>query len=177
MNHGLSVCKIAGEWRQLRLTLGASFAIDESIPDGIEAFIERVHNGSFRLNEFRVAVTNLLVGGGMSYAAAHACAVAANLREVTKICLSILICCMPQDEAGESEQKSSSSSDESRLKSRATEIYSMGFQIGLKPHEVREMTVWEWERCVEGWNRAHGRGDELKAPAKSELDDLVARYS
>lgn len=113
----------------------------------------------------------------MSYAAAHACVVAANLREVTKICLSILICCMPQEEAGESEQKPASSSDEIRLKSRAADIYSMGFQIGLKPHEVRSMTVWEWGRCVEGWNSAHGAGDEVKAPAKSELDALVAKYA
>ncbi|WP_424938674.1 GTA-gp10 family protein [Agrobacterium pusense] len=176
MNHSLSVCKIAGEWRQLRLTLGAAFSIDESIPDGMDALIERVRTGSFMMREFRVVAANLLVGGGMSHADAQRCIAASSLREVAKICLSILICCLSQDE-GQSQPAVTEPVDSSRLKDRAAEIYSLAFQIGLKPHEVRNMTVWEWSRCVEGWNRAHGRGDELKAPARSELDDLVAKYS
>lgn len=176
MNHSLSVCKIAGEWRQLRLTLGAAFAIDASIPDGMDAFLDRVQNGSFMMREFRTAVSSLLVGGGMSYAAAQQCIAASGLQEVTKICLSILICCASPDE-GQPQKETGGPTEVYRLKDKAAEIYSMAFQIGLKPQEVRDMTVWEWSRCVEGWNRAHGRGDEIKAPAKSELDALVAKYS
>jgi hypothetical protein len=42
--------------------------------------------------------------------------------------------------------------------------------MGLTPHDINEMSLWEYMACADGWKQAHQ--SEEKAPAMS--DDVAA---
>lgn len=170
--HGNGICQLRGEAHQLRFTIGSSFAIDAAIPDGADAAARRLYDGDFMIEELREVAAHLLVGGGATYAEAHRLLDGLPIRETPALAYAALKCFAdsPSDEENEPMRPSA------EKKASLGDVYAVGFQLGLKPQEVRDMTVWEWGRCVEGWSRAQGADDEVRAPEKTDIDDLVAKY-
>lgn len=35
--------------------------------------------------------------------------------------------------------------------------------MGIKPHEIKKMTMWEYMACLAGWNKANGVREEKTA--------------
>lgn len=34
--------------------------------------------------------------------------------------------------------------------------------MGLAPSEVKKMTLWEFQACISGWNKAQGKGHSVE---------------
>lgn len=165
--HGLIIDHLAGEPQAFRVTIPAYFRLDE--PGEI---YRRLVTGDWTLADVVTVLRAALIGAGMPPAdAARTSAI--PLRETAHgaaVAASALAASM-SDEGEEREDNGEGSHPKVTLGS----IYATGFSIGLKPRDVDAMTLWEFGKCVDGWNDAHSAAD-TEAPSRNEIGNLVAKY-
>lgn len=160
--HGLTIATVGGRRHALRLTLPAFFAIDD-----LGGVLRRIASGKFTLEDVQSIWRACHQGGPVAGMEAVEAGGLAGLREAAlwgAMAVSAGIT-SPDGKQPEGEGEEVTLGD----------IYQTGFAIGLKPREVDELTPWEFQQAVAGWNMVHGEQKD-EAPKQDELAELFGRY-
>lgn len=46
--------------------------------------------------------------------------------------------------------------------------------MGFTPQQANEMTLWEWQCVVNGWNKANSTEPEISYPTDAEFEQAVS---
>jgi len=175
MSHGLVIHRIGRTDYALRLTIGAHFAIDQAVEGGIGALMLRLHTSTWKLDDILPAFRHMLVGGGASPIEAASALRRLRMNDLPSVrfaCIRAAAAAAGDNKKKPKKQKGGEAGEFSQ-----GAIYRAAYSIGIKPGEVDQLTVWEWECCVEGWNMANGGpGESGSAPTASEMTALLAKY-
>ncbi len=162
MTHGLTIATVGGERHALRMTLPAYF----TLPD-VGALIRRLAGGTFTMEDVRSIWRACHQGGPVAGLEAVEAAGLAGLREAALWGAMAISAGLTSPDG-----KHEPGGDEEVT---LGDIYQIGFAIGLKPREVDELTPWEFQQAVAGWNMVHGDQKD-EAPKQDELAELFGRY-
>lgn len=171
--HGYVTTKIRGAHYALRVTIGAYFAIEDQAEGGIKGLTERLGTFNHTVSDVRIGVVNALVGAGMDMGKAFDTFAAFKLSDITALAAALALaleqCAWGIDDTGKPSKK------EEPL--TLADVYESCFIIGLNPWDVDRMTLFQWGRCVEGFNIKQGGEASIAPPTNDELTDLFARYT
>lgn len=171
--HGYVTTKIRGAHYALRVTIGAYFAIEDQADGGIKGITDRLADLTHTVADVRIGIINALVGAGMDMAKAYDAFARFTLQDMPALAvalnLAIDACSWGIDDNGKTAKKG----DPLTL----ADVYESCFIIGIKPWDVDRMTLFQWGRCVEGFNIKQGGESSIDPPSSEELTDLFARYT
>lgn len=168
--------KLAGQTHSFRLTVPGHVELDCSLDGGISGLWDRLADDTYRLADIRHVLRVSLVGGGLPPREAERLLAAefgaSMARQAKHLCRAILAVSITSPDGKSNQSKSRNGDSDFSI----TDIYQTAGAIGLKPHELADMTMWEFNQYLEGWNIAQGGGGDVSAPDKGELAELVKRF-
>lgn len=168
--------KLAGQTHSFRLTVPGHVELDCTLEGGISGLWDRLTNDTFLLTDIRHVLRVSLVGGGMPPREAERLLTAefgaGMAKEARYLCRAILAVSILSPDGKSNQSKSRNGDDDYS----STDIYQTAGAIGLRPSDLADMTMWEFNQYLEGWNIAQGGGGDVSAPDKGELAELVQRF-
>lgn len=158
-----------------RLTVAGYIWLEERFDEGVYGFGQRIIAGDFYLYEIWNFAYVALVGGGMTHKETTGLLLSdwsfSGALEVSMSAIEIIAASI-----GESKKPERAKNNNLSEPADFASIYQNAFAIGLKPADLNDMTFWEFNQCVEGWNLANGGVEALAAPDQGELAELMKRY-
>ncbi|KAB0570578.1 GTA-gp10 family protein [Brucella pituitosa] len=167
---------LAGQVHSLRLTVAGYIDTDSNVDGGIAGLWDRLANETYQLAEVRRVLSVSLVGGGMRPSKSERLLTAhygpSMARRVRDLCRALIAVCISAPDGSISEEKKGKSDPDFS----SADIYQTAGAIGLKPADLSDMTMWQFNQYLEGWNTAQGGGADVAPPDQDELAELMQRY-
>lgn len=170
--HGYVTTKISGAHYALRVTIGAYFAIEDQAEGGVKGLAERLTSFTQTVTDLRIGVVNALVGAGMDMAKAYDTFARFKMKDMSALAVALNLAIDACSWGIEDKGKAGDKGDPLTL----GDVYESCYLIGIKPWDADRMTLFQWGRCVEGFNLQQGGETSIVPPTSEELAALFERY-
>lgn len=170
----------AGEDRRFRLGIAELREHDALLQQPPVQVARNLASGHGRFSDIRETIRLGLIGGGMARAQANALV----QREINAAALwlvlplaelaALILAAAVSGPALEAQEEPTGEGDRKPERLPFAMILGNGAAMGFTPEETGRMSLWEYQRAVDGVERSNGHEPEPPAPSEARFEQVMA---